>query len=291
MKLTDLGTIRMLQKKYGFYTKKKFGQNFLLDEGVVERTIQGAGIGPDDVVVEIGPGMGTMTRALAQAAKAVLAVEIDEKLRKLLAETVPFDNVEILFQDVMKTDLDRVVEEKFGATSYKVVANLPYYITTPIIMKLLEEQKNIESITVMTQKEVADRMQADPGNKDYGALSVSVRYYAEAKVLTKVGRRSFYPAPKVESAVIGLTIREEPPVEVLDQAMFFTVVKGAFQQRRKTLLNSLSHNLGFLSKDGLRELLLELEIDPGRRGETLGIKEFAALSNRLYQIKIGIDKK
>lgn len=291
MNLTDLATIQMLQKKYGFRTKKRFGQNFLLDEQVVAQTIQGAGINKDDIVVEIGPGMGTMTGAIAQAAKAVLAVEIDEKLRRLLAETVPFENVQILFQDVMKTDLDQVVKEKFGVESYKVVANLPYYITTPIIMKLLEEQKNIQSITVMTQKEVANRMQAHPGTKDYGALSVAVRFYAEAKVLVNVGRNSFYPAPKVESAVIGLTIRNQPPYEVLDNEMFFQVLKGAFQQRRKTLLNSLSHNLGFIGKDELRDLLEELDIEAGRRGETLGIEEFSTLSNRLYQIKIGIDKQ
>jgi 16S rRNA (adenine1518-N6/adenine1519-N6)-dimethyltransferase len=291
MNLTDLATIQMLQKKYGFRTKKRFGQNFLLDEQVVAQTIQGAGINKDDIVVEIGPGMGTMTGAIAQAAKAVLAVEIDEKLRRLLAETVPFENVQLLFQDVMKTDLDQVVKEKFGVESYKVVANLPYYITTPIIMKLLEEQKNIQSITVMTQKEVANRMQAHPGTKDYGALSVAVRFYADAKVLVNVGRNSFYPAPKVESAVIGLTIRNRPPYEVLDNEMFFQVLKGAFQQRRKTLLNSLSHNLGFIGKDELRDLLEELDIEAGRRGETLGIEEFSTLSNRLYQIKIGIDKQ
>lgn len=291
MNLTDLSTIRTLQKKYGFHTKKKFGQNFLLNDQVVEKVIQGAGIGIEDVVVEIGPGMGTMTQRLAEVAKAVLAIEIDEKLRPLLAETLPFENVEVLFQDVMKTDLDQEVMERFGTKEYKVVANLPYYITTPIIMKLLEKQKNIRSITVMTQKEVAERMQAHPGGKEYGALSVSVRYYADAEVLTKVSPQSFYPVPKVESAVIGLSIRNNPPVEVLDEGVFFTVVKGSFQQRRKTLLNSLSHNLGFITKDELREMLLEIEIEAGRRGETLGIEEFASLSNRLYQFKNSVDNQ
>ncbi|QRN86910.1 16S rRNA (adenine(1518)-N(6)/adenine(1519)-N(6))-dimethyltransferase RsmA [Clostridia bacterium] len=289
--MTDLSTIRMLQKKYGFYTKKKFGQNFLLNEQVVEQVIQGANIGLDDVVVEIGPGMGTMTNSLGEAAKAVLAVEIDEKLKPLLAETVPMENVELLFQDVMKIDLDQEVMERFGAKQYKVVANLPYYITTPIIMKLLEKQKNISSITVMTQKEVAERMQANPGGKEYGALSVAVRYYASAEVLTTVGPQSFYPAPKVDSAVIGLTIRNKPPVEVLDEVMFFSVLKGAFQQRRKTLLNALSHNLGFITKDELREMLVELGIEAGRRGETLAIEEFASLSNRLYQFKNSVDNQ
>ena len=291
MKLTELSTIRSLQKKYGFYTKKKFGQNFLLDEGVIRKAIAGANIDKEDVVVEIGPGMGTMTQLLAEAAGKGLAVEIDEKLRQVLDETVPFSNVHVLFGDVMKVDLDQEVMERYGKKSYKVVANLPYYITTPIIMKLLEEQKNITSITVMTQQEVADRMQAEPGGKEYGALTVSVRYHAKAQVVTRVGRQSFFPAPQVDSAIIHLEIRKEPPVAVDDPALFFAVVKGAFQQRRKTLLNSLSHNLGFIAKDDLKTLLVGLQIDPGRRGETLDIEEFASLGNALNRFKNSVDKR
>ncbi len=285
MKLTDIQVIRGLQKKYGFRTKKKFGQNFLLDTGVIEDILEASMITPEDVVVEIGPGIGTLTQALCERGCRVLAVEIDEKLSMLLQESVPYDNLQVLFRDVLKTDLDKEVRLRYQVDRYKVVANLPYYITSPIIMKLLQSHQNIQSITVMTQKEVAERMQASPGGKEYGSLSVAVQYYAHVELVRTVPPESFSPAPQVDSAVIHLEVLEEPFVLVQEEELFFALVKGAFQQRRKTLLNTLSHNITWLSKEQWKKLFLSIDMDGQRRGETLSLQEFATISNALSREK------
>jgi len=279
IKLTDAGTIRRLQKAYGFRMKKRFGQNFLLDEQVILDTLDGAGIGPDDLVVEIGPGFGTLTRALADRARRVLAVEIDTKALEVLGETLSdLENVELISGDCMKMSLDQLAGEP-----YKVVANLPYYITTPILMKLLEEEKQVTSVTVMVQKEVGQRMEAPPGGKEYGALSVAVQYHSLVRRIRLVKPGSFWPPPSVDSVVIRLDILPEPPVRVPDRKLFFRVVKASFAQRRKTLLNTLTAGFPEFPRSRLSELLEQSGVDPGRRGETLSLQEFAVLSAVLYR--------
>lgn len=271
-----------LLKEFNFRMTKSLGQNFLIDEGILDKIIKGAELTEKDYVLEIGPGMGSMTQKLCESAKKVVAVEIDKKLLPVLKVTLfGYENVTVLNDDVLKLDLKKTLEEHFEEQKAKVVANLPYYITTPIIMKLLEEKLNLDSITIMVQKEVGDRIKAAPGGKEYGALSVAVQYYAKPSQVLLVPPSSFIPQPEVDSIVLKLDILDKPAVAVDNEALFFRVVKAAFGQRRKTLLNALAAgNLG-LPKEQLRALLSSVEIDENRRGETLSLQEFANITNNL----------
>lgn len=275
-------TIAVLQK-YNFNFQKKFGQNFLIDTHVLEKIVEAAEITKEDCVVEIGPGIGTMTQYLAEAAGEVTAVEIDRNLIPILQETLAdYDNVTVINEDILKVDLKRIAEEKNQGRAVKVVANLPYYITTPIIMGLFENHVPLKSITIMVQKEVADRMQVGPGTKDYGALSLAVQYYAKPEIVANVPPNCFIPRPNVGSAVIRLTRYEEAPVTVKDEAFMFSLIRASFNQRRKTLANGLSNakNLS-LSREQVVEALEKMELSPTVRGEVLTLKQFAALSDLL----------
>lgn len=275
-------TIEILQK-YHFNFQKKFGQNFLIDTHVLEKIISAAGITKDDMVLEIGPGIGTMTQYLAEAAGKVAAVEIDKNLIPILENTLSeYDNVMVINDDVLKVDIRGLVEKENGGRPVKVVANLPYYITTPIIMGLFEGNVPVESITVMVQKEVADRMQTGPGNKDYGALSLAVQYYADPYIVANVPPNCFMPRPKVGSAVIRLTRHEQCPVEVEDEKFMFRVIRASFNQRRKTLANGLNNAPDIqVSKEDIAKALEELGVGASIRGETLTLEQFAQLSNIL----------
>lgn len=284
--MADLGnpkrTIEIIQK-YNFGFQKKFGQNFLIDTHVLDKIVNSANITKDDMVLEIGPGIGTMTQYLAEAARKVIAVEIDRKLIPILQETlVDYDNITIVNEDILKTDIAALVEQYNSGRPIKVVANLPYYITTPIIMGLFESHVPIESITVMVQKEVADRMQTGPGSKDYGALSLAVQYYAEPYVVANVPPNCFIPRPTVGSAVIRLTRHKQPPVTVSDENLMFRLIRASFNQRRKTLLNGLknSQDLSF-TKPELEEAIQAVGLPANVRGETLTLKEFAKLADFL----------
>lgn len=283
-KLTSPNTIKYIMKKYDFKFSKGLGQNFLINEHVVEDIVSGAEITEDDCVLEIGPGIGVMTHEMASRAKRVVAVEIDSFLLPVLEETLQdFDNIEVINNDVLKTDLVEIINDKFEGQSPKVVANLPYYITTPIVMKLLEDQIPITDIVVMVQKEVADRMMASPRTKAYGALSVAVQYYSEPEIVTVVPPSSFMPQPKVSSSVIRLKVRPKEGLDLLDKKVFFNTVKDAFSKRRKTLLNALSSGIMKTPKSALNEIFEETGIDGKRRGETLSIEEFAILANAIYR--------
>ena len=277
-------TIAVLQK-YNFHFQKKFGQNFLIDTHVLERIIEEAGVTKDDFVVEIGPGIGTMTQYLCEAAGSVAAVEIDKNLIPILNDTLSaYDNVEIINKDILKVDLAALAEEKNGGKPIKVVANLPYYITTPIIMGLFESHVPIESITVMVQKEVADRMQCGPGSKDYGALSLAVQYYAKPEIVANVPPNCFMPRPNVGSAVIRLTKHEESPVQVKDEKLMFRLIRASFNQRRKTLVNGLKNasDLSF-TKEEIEAAIESIGQPLTIRGEALTLEQFAELSNKLKQ--------
>ena len=273
-------TIEIL-KKYNFTFQKKFGQNFLIDTHVLDKIVAAAEITKDDFVLEIGPGIGTMTQYLAQAAGKVAAVEIDKALIPILGDTLSaYDNVMIINEDVLKVDIQKLVEEENGGRPVKVVANLPYYITTPIIMGLFEKHVPIESITVMVQKEVADRMQVGPGTKDYGALSLAVQYYASPYIVANVPPNCFMPRPKVGSAVIRLTTYDNPPVEVDDEKLMFRIIRASFNQRRKTLANGLKNAADLdIPKELIAESIESLGHGPSVRGEALTLEEFAVLSN------------
>ena len=278
-------TIAVLQK-YNFHFQKKFGQNFLIDTHVLERIISEAGVTENDFVVEIGPGIGTMTQYLCEAAGAVAAVEIDKNLIPILQDTLSeYDNVEIINQDILKVDLAALAEEKNGGKPIKVVANLPYYITTPIIMGLFESHVPIESITVMVQKEVADRMQCGPGSKDYGALSLAVQYYAKPEIVANVPPNCFMPRPNVGSAVIRLTRHEKPPVEVTDEKLMFRLIRASFNQRRKTLVNGLKNasDLSF-TKEQIEAAIEAIGQPLTIRGEALTLEQFAQLANQLNNV-------
>ncbi len=275
-------TIAVLQK-YNFTFQKKYGQNFLIDSHVLEKIMDAAETGKDDCVVEIGPGIGTMTQYLAERAGEVVAVEIDKNLIPILTETLAdYKNVSIINEDILKVDLNRIVEEKNGGRPVKIVANLPYYITTPIIMGLFENHVPVKSITVMVQKEVADRMQVGPGTKDYGALSLAVQYYAKPEIVAIVPPNCFIPRPNVASAVIRLTCHEKKPVEVKDEKGMFALIRASFNQRRKTLANSLSNaqNLS-LTREQVTEALESMQLSPTIRGEALTLEQFAALADIL----------
>ena len=278
-------TIEILQK-YHFNFQKKFGQNFLIDPTVLDRIIRAARITKEDCVLEIGPGIGTMTQYLAESAGSVVAVEIDQNLIPILKETLAeYDNVSIINDDILKVDLNKIVEEKNGGRPIKVVANLPYYITTPIIMGLFEKQVPLQSITIMVQKEVADRMQVGPGTKDYGALSLAVQYYAKPEIVANVPPNCFIPRPNVGSAVIRLTKYEQPPVTVRDADRMFAIIRASFNQRRKTLVNGLGNapELG-LSKERVAHALEEMQLSPTVRGEALTLAQFARLSDLLGEM-------
>ena len=273
-------TIEVLQK-YDFVFQKKFGQNFLIDSHVLDKIVSAAGITKDDFVLEIGPGIGTMTQYLAASARKVFAVEIDKALIPILEDTLKeFDNVQVINQDILKVDIKKLAEEHNDGKPIKVVANLPYYITTPIIMGLFESQVPIDSITVMVQKEVADRMKVGPGTKDYGALSLAVQYYAEPYIVANVPPNCFMPRPKVGSAVIRLTRHEKPPVEVADEKLMFRLIRASFNQRRKTLANGLNNSpeLSY-SKEEIQQTIEKYGFKAGIRGEALTLKDFAKLAN------------
>ena len=280
-------TIAVLNR-YKFAFQKKFGQNFLIDIHVLERIIDEAGITPDDFVLEIGPGIGTMTQYLACAAREVVAVEIDKVLIPILeGDTLKaFDNVTVINEDILKVDINKLVEEKNGGRPIKVVANLPYYITTPIIMGLFESHVPIESITIMVQKEVADRMKTGPGSKEYGALSLAVQYYANPEIVANVPPNCFMPRPNVGSAVIRLTRHETPVVDVKDEKLMFRIIRASFNQRRKTLVNGLKNSgeINF-TKEQIEAAITAIDKPLTIRGEALTLAEFAALSNAFSEMQ------
>ena len=290
MKLYSPATIKDIRERYGFRLTKSLGQNFLTDKNIIDNIIEASNIGENDLVIEIGPGIGVITKEAAAKAGSVIAVEIDKNLIPILQETLADEtNVKIINRDILKTDLTAVIEEEKKnfpqMESVRIIGNLPYYITTPIIMKLLEDGVPADSITVMMQKEVADRIKAAPGNKERGALSVAVQYYCQVVKVTDVPKEVFVPAPKVDSTVLRLDIRKEKPVELKDDKLFFKAVKSGFAQRRKTLLNSLASGTG-LGKDKIGQILEEAGIDSGRRAETLDIDEFAKIANGMFEMNL-----
>lgn len=284
--MADLGnpqnTIAVLQK-YDFNFQKKYGQNFLIDPRVLNRIIDASMVDETDFVLEIGPGIGTMTQYLCEHAREVAAVEIDDNLIPILWETLDsYKNVEIIHKDILKVDINQLAQEKNGSRPIKIVANLPYYITTPIIMGLFESHVPIASITVMVQREVADRIQAVPGTKDYGALSLAVQYYAKPKLVANVPPNCFMPRPKVGSAVIRLTCHETPPVQVQDEKLLFRIIRASFNQRRKTLANGLNNSSEMaLSKEQIQQGIEQLGVSAAVRGEALSLEQFARLSDIL----------
>lgn len=282
-KLYSPATMAKIREKHGFRHSKSLGQNFLSDINIIEAIADGSDIGPDDLVIEIGPGMGVLTAAAAERAGKVIAVEIDRNLIPILKETLAeYDNVEVINADIMKTDLTAIVEQNRPQNGgcVRVIGNLPYYITTPIVMKLLEDRVPATSITIMMQKEVADRIKASPGGKDYGALTVAVGFYCTITHVANAPKEVFVPRPKVDSTVIRLDLREECPVDLIDEKIFFETVKGGFGQRRKTLLNSLTGVRGLVKQD-IADALEAIGIDPKRRAETLDLDEFADVANEI----------
>lgn len=281
--LSSPKTLKMIMEAHGIRPQHRLGQNFLTEPKVLDAIVRGSEAGPDDMVLEIGPGLGTLTQRLAEAAGRVLAIELDRNLVSILQKTVvePHPNVEIIHGDAARVDLHKLLSERLPpGKKAKVAANLPYYITTPLVMRLLEEELPVDRIVVMVQKEVADRMTSPPGSKEYGALSVAVQYYTEPWIVTRVSRGSFLPPPEVDSAVVGMRLRERPPVDV-PRAAFFKVVKAAFGQRRKALGNALSGGLG-LDKSRVQAALSLAGIDANRRGETLSLEEFASLARNIF---------
>ena len=274
------GTIEIL-KKYNFNFQKRFGQNFLIDSHILEKIVESAEITKEDCVLEIGPGIGTMTQYLAESAGQVIAVEIDKSLIPILEDTLsPYDNVTVINEDILKVDIQKLVEEQNAGKPIKVVANLPYYITTPIIMGLFESHVPLDSITIMVQKEVADRMQVGPGTKDYGALSLAVQYYAKPEIVLNVPPTCFMPRPNVGSAVIRLKRHAQCPVEVDDAEFMFRLIRASFNQRRKTLANGLSNSTELtLTKEQIAKAIESLGVSPSIRGEALTLAQFAQLSN------------
>lgn len=287
--MADLGspqnTIAVLQK-YNFNFQKRYGQNFLIDTRVLNKIISSAKITKDDFVLEIGPGIGTMTQYLCEHAGAVAAVEIDKNLIPILQDTLSsYHNVEIIQDDILKVDMNRLVQEKNNGKPIKIVANLPYYITTPIIMELFESRIPMESLNVMVQKEVADRMQAGPGRKDYGALSLAVQYYAKPEIVANVPPNCFIPRPKVGSAVICLSCHKKPPVQVIDERLLFSIIRASFNQRRKTLANGLHNSLEIqLTKEQIQACIEKLGVPAAVRGEALTLEQFAQLADMIASI-------
>ena len=285
MNLSNPTNTLAIINKYDFIFQKKYGQNFLIDDNIVEKIVREAGVTKDDFVLEIGPGIGTMTQVLCAHAREVVAVEIDDKLIPILKETLgEFDNVSVIHNDILKVDIAALAKERNAGKPIKVVANLPYYITTPIIMGLFESKVPIDSITIMVQKEVADRMQVGPGTKDYGALSLAVQYYAKPEIVVNVPPTCFMPKPNVGSAVIRLVRYENVPVDVKDEKLMFKIIRASFNQRRKTLANGLSNSSEIhLSKEVITTSIEKLGRGPSIRGEALTLSEFAELSNIIYE--------
>jgi len=285
-RISDIATTKAVIAKYGFTFQKRFGQNFLIDTNIIERIIDGSEITEEDTVLEIGPGIGSMTQLLAESAGKVIAVEIDKKLIPVLEDTLSdYDNIRIINEDILKLDLHKLIEEE-GIKSLKVVANLPYYITTPIIMGLIERDLPIESITVMIQKEVAERMNAKPSTKAYGSLTLAVNYFASTEIVTMVAPECFIPKPNVASAVIKLTKLEVPSVKTKHEKLMFQIIKGAFAQRRKTFINSLTNSTQLpFEKEEVGQALESLEIDVRIRGEALTLEQFAQLTD-ILSVKI-----
>lgn len=281
-KLTSFNRLKDVIKRHGFNFSKSLGQNFLIDQNIVQNIIRGAELTSEDNVLEIGPGIGTMTESLAEVAKKVVAVEIDSALLPVLKETLAdFANTEVVHGDILKIDVPSLLKERFEGKSPKLIANLPYYITTPIIMLFLEERLPVSDLVVMIQKEVAERIYAKPGTKAYGALSIAVQYYADPTILMTVPKTVFYPAPNVDSSVLRLKVLDAPRYPVKDEKLFFRVVRAAFSQRRKTLLNTLSSGLS-MDKATVQAILSSCGIESIRRGETLSLEEFATLSDTIY---------
>lgn len=285
MELSSSKTIREIKTKYGFQLSKSLGQNFIVDKGVIRNIIEGSGAGSEDLIIEIGPGVGVLTAEAARTAAKVVAVEIDEKLIPILNETLSeFSNVDVINQDVLKTDINQLIAEEREKNTFtgkvKIMGNLPYYITTPIIMKILGETVNVDGITIMMQKEVADRIRSGPGSKAYGALSVAVQYYCDIAKVASVPKEAFMPRPKVDSTVLNLSPIRQKRIQVKDEEIFFECVKAGFAQRRKTLLNSLS-GAGGMDKKQVETILQAVGIDPGRRAETLTIEEFGRLADEV----------
>ena len=280
MKLYEPSTIKKIREEYGFKFSKSLGQNFLTDKNIIDEIVDGAGIGQEDTVLEIGPGIGVITYEAAQLAKKVVAVEIDKSLLPILAETLSeYENVKVINEDILKLDINKLIEDE-GMENVKIMGNLPYYITTPIIMKILEEGVKASSITIMMQKEVADRIKAGPGTKAYGALSVAVQYYCTVDKVASVPRSVFVPQPNVDSVVLRLNIRSEKAVKLDNEKLFFDCVKAGFGQRRKTLLNSLQKVNG-VDKNIVMQSLASAGIEESRRAETLTIEEFALIANEV----------
>lgn len=277
---------RAIMERYGFNFKKGFGQNFLIDTNVLDNIADAAGITSEDTVLEIGPGFGSLTQTVAERAKKVISLEIDTKLIPILNETLAdYNNIEIINKDVLKCDIDELSREKNDGKPFKVVANLPYYITTPIIMDMLEKHSSVTSMTVMVQKEVAERMQAGPKSSDYGALSVAVQFYADTNIDMIVQPSCFMPRPKVASAVITLKLRDKPSVDVKDKKLFFHIVKCAFGQRRKTLLNTLCNQGNFnMTKEEIGEIIRSAGLDERIRGEAMSLQEFGVLADKFYDV-------
>ena len=285
MKLYAPSTIQDIKERHDFKLSRSLGQNFITDRSVIERIIESSDIDENDLVIEIGPGIGVLTAEAAEAAARVVAVEIDRQLIPILSETLAeYDNIRVINKDILKTDLNEIIEDERAAGTFtgnvRIIGNLPYYITTPIIMSILENGVDARSITIMMQKEVADRIKASPGGKTYGALSVAVQYYCTVTQVASVPKEVFVPRPKVDSAVLKLSVRDEKPVQLTDEKTFFACIKSGFGQRRKTLLNSLTGTCG-LSKEQIKAVLEEAEVDPVRRAETLSIEEFALIANKV----------
>lgn len=276
---------QFIMKKYKIRANKSLGQNFLINQNVVDKIVESSNISKEDLVIEIGPGLGTLTKELLERAGKVICIELDQKMIKILLDRFSlYDNFEIIHEDVLKVRLNKIIKEekeKNGFKTAKIVANLPYYITTPIIMKLLEDRLDLESITVMVQKEVADRLIAIPGEKETGAITYSVYYYATSEGILEVPNDSFIPEPEVNSKVIKLTIRKEPPVEVKSRGVMFKIIKSAFMQRRKTLLNALTNTKVFMSKEEGLSILKDLNLDENVRAENLSLEDFAEITNKI----------
>ena len=276
---------QFIMKKYKIRANKSLGQNFLINQNIVDKIVESSNVSKEDLVIEIGPGLGTLTKELLEKAGKVICIELDKKMIKILLDRFSlYDNFEIIHEDILKVRLNKIIieeKEKNGFKTAKIVANLPYYITTPIIMKLLEDRLDLESITVMVQKEVADRLIAIPGEKETGAITYSVYYYATSEGILEVPNDSFIPEPEVNSKVIKLTIRKEPPVEVKSRGVMFKIIKSAFMQRRKTLLNALTNTKVFMSKEEGLSILKDLNLDENVRAENLSLEDFAEITNRI----------
>lgn len=279
-KLYSPRVMKDILDSYRFKFSKSLGQNFLIDGNIINKIVDTAEINENSGVIEIGPGFGTLTQCLCKRAKKVIAVEIDKSLIDVHKDTIPYDNIKIIYEDFMKINVNKLIDEEFEGMDVKIVANLPYYITTPIIMKILEDRYKISKIVVMVQKEVAQRLNAKPNTKEYSSISLAVQYRADTKIAMIVPSTVFMPRPKVDSAVIELNILEKPRIKVLDEKMLFNVIRGSFGQRRKTILNSLSSNLNY-SKDIVKTVLENANINPGIRGEALSLEEFGRISDEM----------